>query len=603
MKHNEVSAKLTRRDLIILILLAAAVWFLVASSFGFLSVGFDNIYIYAGNDDLSFTASIKKLIQQNWIWYSARLGAPYGEEALLFPVGCLHNVEYLLLKFWTFFTKDIPTVINLQLCLTFVLCAVSAYLVLRKMGTGTFLAAFGAVLFSFSPYIYGRSTAYSAHYSLAACYFIPLSVYLCRCCFFDDDFLKFDKHFICKKNFLVLVMCFLIANNGIAYYQFFTCFLLGVTGLCKYLSTKKFRAFLPALKTIALICLIMLAALLPVFLYQMRTESAVISDRNPHDLEYYSLKITQLFVPLFSHGISAVQNFMDVYNKNMPAVNENKNAYLGVIAGIGFLISILTFFIPHERKSEDEDIVLFSKLNLASVLFMTMGGMMTFAAVLLKIYSIRSLNRISIFIMFISLAVICLLLQRYVLNNAEMSSSKIKRAVVYAFLSLLMLFGVWEQTPQLFSDGADLLTNQIQWESDKRFVSGIESMLQPGDMVYQMPYHEYPEGRNINQMGPYHLLVGFIHSENLKWSFGGVTGSKAGDWYAYMNRISTSVQKLVENVSSFGFKGIYIDSRAYEQDEMTGLLQEFEEVLGYQPIVSEDGNLYFYSLYPYLDKQ
>ena len=329
----------------------------------------------------------------------------------------------------------------------------------------------------------------------------------------------------------------------------------------------------------------------------------MISDRNPHDLEYYSLKITQLFVPLFSHGISAVQNFMDVYNKNMPAVNENKNAYLGVIAGIGFLISILTFFIPHERKSEDEDIVLFSKLNLASVLFMTMGGMMTFAAVLLKIYSIRSLNRISIFIMFISLAVICLLLQRYVLNNAEMSSSKIKRAVVYAFLSLLMLFGVWEQTPQLFSDGADLLTNQIQWESDKRFVSGIESMLQPGDMVYQMPYHEYPEGRNINQMGPYHLLVGFIHSENLKWSFGGVTGSKAGDWYAYMNRISTSVQKLVENVSSFGFKGIYIDSRAYEQDEMTGLLQEFEEVLGYQPIVSEDGNLYFYSLYPYLDKQ
>lgn len=603
MKHNAVSAKLTRKDLIILILLTAAVWFLAASSFGFLKVGFDSIYVYAGNDDLFFTASVKELIRQKWVWYSSRLGAPYGQESLLFPVICLENTELLLLKFWTLFTKDIPTVINLQLCFTFVLCAASAYLVLRKMGTGTFLSVLGAVLFSFSPYIYGRSTAYSAHYCLAACYFIPLSVYLCWCCFFDDDFLKFDKHIICKKNFFVLVMCVLIANNGIAYYQFFTCFFLGVTGLCKYLSSKKLRSLLPALKTIALICLILLAALMPVILYQMRTGSSAISERNPRDLEYYSLKITQLFVPLFAHGISAVQNFIDVYNKNMPAVNENKNAYLGVIAGIGFLISILSFFIPRERKSQDEDIVLFSKLNLAAVLFMTMGGLMTFAAVILKIYSIRSLNRISIFIMFISLSVICLFLQRYVLNKTDITDSRLKKGVIYVLLSLLMVFGLWDQTPQLFSDGSDLLENKAQWESDKHFVSGIESMMQPGDMVYQMPYHEYPEGRSINQMGPYHLLVGFIHSDSLKWSYGGVTGSKAGDWYAYMNRISTNVQKLVENVSSFGFKGIYIDSRAYEQDEMSGLLQEFEEVLMYQPIVSEDGNLYFYSLYPYLEKQ
>ena len=591
---------LTRRDAVILAVLSVFVWLLAASSFGFLSAGFDNIYLYAGNDDLAFTSYVKQLIEQKWVWSTQRLGAPYGQYYLTYPTICLQNAELLLLKFWSLFTRDIPTVINLQLCFTFVLCTLTSYFVLRKMDVGYFLSVFGSLLFAFSPYIFGRSTEYSAHYCLAACYFIPLSVYLCKCCYLDDEFLKFNKKLFRGKTLLILIFCILIANNVIAYYPFFTCFLLCVTGLCKCLKTKRLGSFLPALKTICLIVIMMLAAVIPVFLYQLRSGSGMISDRNPHDLEYYSMKITQLFIPLFSHGINFLQNFIDEYNKNMPAVNENKNAYLGVIAGIGFLISMLYFFFPKKDREENEYVSLFSRLNLASVLFMTIGGFMSLFSMMLGMFRLRSVNRISIYIMFISLALVCSLLQRHVIDRLEENSAgRGMKFAVYLCLSCLMSFGIWEQTPQLYSDGTFLQANRAQWESDKKFVSEIESQLQPGDMIYQIPYHEYPEGRSIHKMGPYHPLVGYVHSETLKWSYGGLTGSKAADWYEYMNRISTSVQKLVDNVTSFGFKGIYIDSRGYEEEELETLLRDFQNVLGYEPLRSENGNLYFYNLYPY----
>ena len=587
-------------DLLILIFLSVFVWLLAASSFGFLSAGFDSIYLYAGNDDMGFTANVKQLIQEKWVWNTQRLGAPYGQYYLTYPTICLQNVEFMFLKFWILFTHDIPNVINLQVCFTFLLCSVIAYVVLRKMKIGYFPAVFGAVLFAFSPYIYGRSTEYSAHYCLAACYFVPFSVYLCRCCYIDDNFLRFDKKLFCRKNLFILISCFLIANNGIAYYPFFTCFLLCVTGLCKCLKMKSWRGLLPALKTIGLILFYLLVAVLPVFIYQIRNSTGMISERNPHDIEYYSMKITQLFIPLFSHGISFVQNFIDEYNRNMPAVNENKNAYLGVIAGIGFLISMLYFFLPGKDREENEDIELFSRLNLAAVLFMTIGGFMSLFCVVFGFYKLRSFNRISIYIMFISLALLCTLVQRYIFERLEAANVKpIKKITAKICLVCLMVFGIWEQTPQLFSDGTFLLANKARWESDKEFISEIETELQPGDMIYQIPYHEFPEGRSINQMGPYHPLIGYIHSENLKWSYGGLIGSKSAEWYEYMNRISTNVQKLVDNVYDFGFRGIYIDSRGYEEEDFELLQRDFDDVLGYEPIVSRDGILYFFNLYPY----
>ena len=49
-------------------------------------------------------------------------------------------------------------------------------------------------------------------------------------------------------------------------------------------------------------------------------------------------------------------------------------------------------------------------------------------------------------------------------------------------------------------------------------------------MIYQLPYHGYPEGGFQNDMWDYHLLVGYLHSDKLKWSYGSVKGREGDSW-------------------------------------------------------------------------
>lgn len=63
------------------------------------------------------------------------------------------------------------------------------------------------------------------HMMLAAVEFVPFSVLLCLWCAEDPNFNKPGKGFFKnKRNWLALAMAWGIANNGAAYYPYFTCF-------------------------------------------------------------------------------------------------------------------------------------------------------------------------------------------------------------------------------------------------------------------------------------------------------------------------------------------------------------------------------------------
>ena len=564
--------RLSKKDFVILIFLSVSVWFVAASSLGFLSAGFGSIYSYAGNDDMATISQVKELLQENWVWSTNRLGAPYGHEALAYPSICLQILEFLMFKFWGIFTKNVPTVINLQFVFTFVLCAIIAYLVLRKMKVGYFLSTGGAVLYAFSPYIYGRNIA---HYCLAACYFVPLVIYLCYCCYFDSTFFKFNKAFFCKRNLLIMLMCFCISVNGISYYPFFACFYLSITALCKFFKTKRFHDTFPAIKMIVLICTFVVVALMPAIAFKIINGSESIATRTLDDIETYSLKITQLFGP-------------------------NYVQYLGAIACIGFLIGILINFGIKKENCEDESVILLSRLNLAAVLVMSVGGFISILTSLFGIYSLRAFNRISIFIMFCSIAIVCTLVQKYVFEKNIFHIRPKWKNLLYVFTIIVVFVGIWEQTPQLYNNGANLNVNKKLWNNDAAFVSKIEEQLKAGDMVYQLPYHKYPEAGSVHEMNDYQLLVGYIHSETLKWSYGAYKESAGDKWNEYVSRLD--IATMIDIIIASGFRGIYIESRAYTHDEMQVLLANIEEKLDYKPMISEDGNLYFYNLYPYIDK-
>lgn len=143
---------------------------------------------------------------------------------------------------------------NIQFLLTISICGITAFGVLRAFKVRRVWSGFGAILFALAPYISYRNIT---HLGLSACYFVPISILLCVwVCFDDTTYLVISTDFFKnKKNILTILFCYLIANNGIGYYQFFSCFFLCVVALYKIVLTKKFRSIMKPVCVI--ICILM----------------------------------------------------------------------------------------------------------------------------------------------------------------------------------------------------------------------------------------------------------------------------------------------------------------------------------------------------------
>ncbi len=104
----------------------------------------------------------------------------------------------------------------------------------------------------------------------------------------------------------------------------------------------------------------------------------------------------------------------------------------------------------------------------------------------------------------------------------------------------------------------------------EKFFSQAEQQLETGAMVYQLPYLDYPE------TGPfdYKHFVGYLFTDTLKWSYGGVVG-----------RNEAAKNLNIDNGMSYRFL----------EDGGSEVLS-FYRRLDPEPMISEDGMLYLYDL-------
>ncbi len=549
---------------------------------------------YDGGDGMSYLVNAVMLMEGNTTMETDRLGAPYGYAGYDFYASSLHGFDNLVLKIIVQFTDEPAVAVNMMFLLLFPMIALFAYFVLRQMGIRPWISVGGALTFTFMPYLFVRGMN---HFVLACYYFIPVSILYCLWVYQDDNFFCLNKNFFKNwKNYFAILLSVCIANNGIAYYAFFTCFFLVVTGIVKALREKKWRYFGKACALIVLVAGFMVAALIPNVIYISKNgvnkEGFV---RTLDGVETYSLKIAQLFMPLNSHGSSTIQAVIDGYNDTMPLVNENYMAFLGVMGCIGFLILLVVLFL---RKIGDDkpykvQLEILSLLNIAGILLATIGGFGSLFGLLIT-DMIRCYNRISIFIAFISIAAVCILLN--VLCDRILASEKfnhIVRNCIYAgtiaVSAAAMLWGIWFQYPGMCFDYTNF---REYYKSDKEFVERIEASLPTGAMIYQLPYHEYPEGGAVNEMNDYDLWIGYIHSKDLRWSYGGVVGREADNWLSGID--NSNVPEMLKIVKEKGFAGIYIDRRAYDEEEIGELENDLEKELGMEPLISNNGALSFF---------
>lgn len=539
--------------------------------------------VYAGGDDFSLYKNAKMMMDGSlWNLETQRLGAPYGAKYYDFLPDCLQNTDLLIIKFFSLFSKDPITVVNLAVLSLFFLTALTSFYSLREMGVNRKYAIMGALVFDFMYYHLMRMIG---HYCLAAYEMIPVSVLLCVWLWQDERFFCWGKGFFkYYKNILAIVFLLLIANNGIAYYPFFTCMFLGFTGVSKAIKSKKWK---PVLKMLGLnlgIIVFMVLAMLPAIIYQMQNGSMLVY-RNIYDSEQYGLKIIQMLVPYKAYGKIATF-WSDYYGAFL--FTEAHTSYIGFFAALGFILLLLGVMWKRQKISGRKGVFsLFVELNLIAVLFGTMGG---FGSIFFDfvVNMLRATNRISIFIAFFAVAAVCLVLTE--VTEREYKKFRWMKPVVLIAAILFTGVSLKDQIPAGITNNA--AQNEQLVNSDRKFIQEIESQLPENAMVYQLPYHAYPEGGPVINMADYQLLTGYIFSDTLRWSYGGSKGREGDSWNKQMSE--KTVAELVPALKEQKFAGIYLDKRAYDEPQFTNLLGELSGVIGHEPIMSDNGNLYFY---------
>lgn len=534
---------------------------------------------YHGGDDMSLITNAKTMTEQGWNLTVDRLGAPFNASYYDFSSSVMHNVDLVILKIFAMITGSAGAATNLTYLSVFYMCAIISYFVMRELKLSHWVSICGSLVFACSPFIFMRGLG---HFVLTTCYFIPLSVLLCVWIMERDDVFAFNKNFFKNpRNWLAILFTILIANNGIVYYPYFTCFMLVVTAISKWIKTKQFKHVLRALGMIGSICVFIVIAFMPVAIHILTKgyNSAAILRGGFGESEMYGLKIIQLFLPVNSHDVPIIQNMINLYKDYSPFVNENITSYIGLFGIAGFIL-LLGFVFVQKRNKLCDRLSFLSELNLGLVLLGTTGGFGTMVAFFFT-DKIRGYNRISIFIAYVCILGFCIAI--------DALYKKHKKTLFVVLGAIVSLFVIWEQFPDGYRP--DYETLEALYTSDAEFVAQIEDMVEEGAMIYQLPYHEYPEANSVNNMEDYHLYIGYIHSDTLHWSYGSMKGTKEDEWNQNVSKMS-NVQ-MVQYLKDNDFKGIYIDRRAYLDEELNSLESDLQKITGEQIIISENKALSF----------
>ncbi len=539
------------------------------------------------NDVIGYYVVEKNLLETGNILTYSRLGAPFTGEFHDFPMYLAFNFEILVLRFILFFYPDPFVALNIYYVILPVFIGVSAFFALRALDTPDWINMGGAVAYAFLPFYFMRALE---HFALTAYQFVPLAFLISVWGYQRKIFLPFSKkEFIGNyRNWLTVLMCLLIANNGNGYWQAFSCFFILLTGVMAFLDTKKWRNLLSCLIPVGLIVAFFLFAISPYIHYQMvHGRNPEVGKRSVTEVDVFGLKLSQMLLPYELPGDTNMETRAKAYLRQAPLTNENETSHIGVAGSLGFLLLLFTLL----RREKDSSVLLdlFARLNICAVLLAVIGGFATIGSVFLGTgIMLRSYNRISVYIAFLGVAAICLYIQKLLEKTDRRKHCTCQIGAFLLFVCHFVFLYSW------FHNQPDYAKLNERYQSDKQFVAAIESSLPEKAMVYQMPYRKFPEAGRINQMADYQLFTGFLHSQKLRWSYGVMKGRSGDAWQRKVAALP--LRKKVEVLSIVGFKGIYIDRRAYKQNESGKLEKELKDVLKTPPLESRNKNLVFFSM-------
>jgi phosphoglycerol transferase len=574
-----------------LLALAAAAWVLRLWR-GDLAVPFSYQF-----DALQHAMFVKGVLDHGWYVVNNSLGAPFGQELYDFPQNG-DNLQLLIIKALGLFSGNFAVVLNLYFLLTFPLIALAAYVVLRRLGASPAVAAVCAVLYAMLPYHFARR---ELHLFLSGYFAVPLGAYLVLATFSGTPLFTRRANggrprWASRRTVLTLAACAVLGSASV-YYAGFTVVLLVAAGVVAVTARRDGRALKGALGATVAIAVVLAINFSPVALYRIdHGGNPEVAHRRAAEAERYQLRFSQLVLPANDHRVGFLARAKRRYVQTTPTsnpFNESYSSALGLVATIGFLwlllVALLTLVASARRMAIDERFRNASAATIIAFLLATLGGVSTLINYWLT-PQLRAWNRMSVFIAFFSLVAVALLLDRL---RRRMGPAPGRRALFGAALAAILLVGVLDQTTQ--QDVPAYRATAAQFRSDGALVAAIERRLPRDARVFQLPYQGFPESRPIQRMTNYDQVRGYLHSHDLRWSYGAMQGRPA-DWAEDLADKPASV--VVPAVAASGFDGIWVDRFGYSAGG-GAISAALRALTGVAPLRSPNGRQEFFDLRPY----
>lgn len=552
-------------------------------------VNFSIPFLYDG-DALLNGLFIKSIIDEGWYLKNNFVGMPFGLDFSDYPMA--DGLHLLILKMMTLFTHNYALILNLYFLLTFILSMLTTMYVFNQFQISYVISIFGSLIFTFMSYHFLRG---EAHLFLAAYYIIPLVVMVAIWIYLGRNLLieyNNERNKLIFKwssfNIISIVVCLIASSTGV-YYAFFGCFFLLIAGISCSLRKKNFYPLITSMILVSIISVGVFVNILPSFISgYVNGINLETAHRSPIEAEIYGMKITQLFIPLYDYGITPLKKLISAYS-SFPLPNEGSE-YLGIIGCIGFLFLLLKLIKQNNSFKEEVIIEGLSRLNIFAILLGTIGGLGSIFAIAIS-PQIRAYNRISIYIAFFSIFSVVILIDKFYKNKIK---SKVGYAFFYLFLTLILIYSIFDQVPKRIIP--DYIKATQDFNNDKDFIQTIEDSLPSNAMIFQLPYVPFPENPPVNNMGDYQHFKAYLHSKNLRWSYGAIKGRKGDLWQREV--VKKPLNEFVETISLVGFDGIYIDRFGYS-DSGKDLEAKLTDILKTKPIVSKNNRFVFFNMTQY----
>jgi phosphoglycerol transferase len=540
------------------------------------------LYYSHGGDELVMLAWTKALVDDGWYQNVTHLGAPFGMSFGDFPIPNL--LHMLALRMLTLFIHNPATALNLYYLAGFPIIALASAYVLRRFGVSWATASIVSVIYAFLPTRFMRN---ESHLFYAQYYLAPVLVLSVVWAARGHGLFDPDTKRPTRDGWIYLAGLFTVSWDN-EYFAIFGMLFLAVAAIASAIRVRHIRGVIAGVAGIVVLVVGIELELLPYTIYQHQhgADSAAIV-RPPQASEVYALTLAQLVLPIQAHRIHRFAAKRAYFDAGLPMlVNENSSASLGALGALGFLGSLGALLLVR-RMDRSELWPDLAKLNLAAFLLTTIGGV---GAIISYFFvpDLRAYNRVSPIIGFASLASVAFALEYG--RRRWLTRPSLDRAW-YAGLLIVMVLAILDQTSVNYVP--DYASDREAFLSEGAYANRLEQRLPKGSAIYQIPHVLFPEGPPVDQLGSWDQAALYLHTHQLRYSFGATRGRALDAWEQQTDGLPAA--SFVTHVMLAGFDGIAVYRSGYA-DGGKAVTDALNATIGTPPFVRDDGSISTFDL-------